>query len=57
MTSVAHEAKTGSVDVKVVAREVVRAFGNVFGLTPRLVASSDPLMAMPAAEPVGESIH
>jgi lipoate-protein ligase B len=57
MTSVAREAETGSVEVKVVAREVVRAFGNVFGLTPRSVDSSDALRAMPAAEPVGESIY
>jgi lipoyl(octanoyl) transferase len=35
MTSVTREAQRGSMDMQAVAREVVRAFGNVFSLTPR----------------------
>ena len=57
MTSVAHETKTGSVEVKAVGREVVRAFADVFGLTPHVVESADRLIATPMAEPVGESTH
>ena len=57
MTSVAHEAKTGSVEVKAVGRAVARAFADVFSLTPHVVDSADRLIAMPVAEPVGESIH
>ena len=40
MTSVAREAQQGSVDMQAVAGEVTRAFGQVFGLTPRSLASA-----------------
>lgn len=43
MTSVAREVNAGSVEVSTVAPAVAKAFGDVFGLTPRMVADVDVL--------------
>ena len=51
MTSIAREAQRGPVDMQAVAGEVTRAFGRVFGLTPRTLDATQ--LQGSACEPGG----